>query len=189
MTKTLGYVSLFLCLFLTASCGYRFGEGQLPSSYSTFTVPYVPGDANGVLTADLIKQMGLSSGLTYQRCYGDIILFVEITEIDDQNIGFRYDRNRKGRILKSRSIIPTETRTTAWADVKVVESATGLVLLGPVQISASVDFDHDYYSSRNEINIFSLGQLNDYDDAHDAVYQPLYQALAQVIVDYVCASW
>lgn len=165
------------------------GEGSFPCKYSTFTVPYVIGDADGILTADIIKQMGLCSGLQYQRCEGDIVISVELEEIDDQNIGFRYDRNRNGRILKSKSIIPTETRTTIWAKVKVVDGNSGVVLLEPVLISASVDFDHDYYSSRNEINIFSLGQLNDYDVAHDAAYRPLFSALAQKIVDYLCASW
>lgn len=147
------------------------------------------GDEEGALTADLIQQMSSISGLTYDRCRGDLVVVVELIDLSDENIGFRYDRNRKGEILKSRSIIPTETRTTVWAIVKVLEEATGTVLLGPVQISASVDFDHDYYSSRNEINIFSLGQLNDYDAAHDAAYSPLYSVLAQKIASYICASW
>lgn len=180
----------FIAITLILSgCGYHFGERPIPSKYSTFTIPYIKGDAEGILTADLIKQMGLFSGLSYQRCQGDLVICVEIVDFSDENIGFRYDRNKKGCILKSRSIIPTETRTTVWANVKLVESATGKVLLEPVLISSSVDFDHDYYSSRNEINIFSLGQLNDYDAAHDAVYRPLYESLALKIVNYLCVSW
>jgi hypothetical protein len=187
--NNLSWLILLVFLFIFTSCGYRFGEGAITKQYSTFTVPYIRGDADGILTAKIIKQMSLCAGLCYNRLDGDLILAIELVEVDDQNIGFRYDRNRKGQILKSRSIIPTETRTTIWANVKVIEGATNRVLLEPVVISASLDFDHDYYSSRNEINIFSLGQLNDYDVAHDVAYRPLFDVLAQKIVDYLCASW
>ena len=52
-------------------------------------------------------------------------------------------------------------------------------------IKASMDFDHDYYSSRHGVNIFSLGQLTDYDTAEDTVRKPLNDRLAEKIADYV----
>lgn len=180
---------LLLSLFITTvSCGYHIGHGgRLLSQYFTFSVPFIKGDQNGSLTAEVIKQMSLS-GFSYSCSGEDLIIQIELIEFNDENIGFRYDRNKKGRIIKSRSIIPTETRITASAQVTVID-ISGNILLGPTKISANLDFDHDYYSSRNGINIFSLGQLDDYDAAYDAVYQPLVKALARKIVDFVCDSW
>ena len=178
-----------LCLLslVTKSCGYHFGQGSLPSQYSTFNVPYVIGDEDGALTCDIIKQLNVYSGLQYVQNGAELLIQVELVDFRDDNIGFRYDRNKHGKLTES--IIPTETRTTVWAEVTVVDSSTREALLGPAKLSCCVDFDHDYYSSRNGINIFSLGQLDDYDAAHDAVYYPLYKALAKKIADYVCDSW
>ena len=65
---------------------------------------------------------------------------------------------------------------------------TGAVLGGPTTINAVADFDNSFYSSRNELNKFSLGQLNDIDAARDAVMQPLNRELAERIVDYIINS-
>jgi len=173
-------------LFLT-SCGYRFGSGELSSNYRTVTVPFVLGDLDGSFTSALIHQLSLSGEFEYVREGGSLVLKVNLTDFRDENIGFRYDRKKRGDLTKS--VIPTETRITAFAEVSLVEACTGKVVLGPAKIMASVDFDHDYYSSRNGVNIFSLGQLGDIDAAHEAVNTPLYRALAQKLVDYVCQSW
>ncbi|MFQ5729847.1 MAG: hypothetical protein ACE5GN_05765, partial [Waddliaceae bacterium] len=87
------------------------------------------------------------------------------------------------------SMIPTETRIKVLAEVTVRDSCSGEMVLGPAKIYASVDYDHDYYFSRDAVNVFSLGQLTDSDAAHDAVQSPLNRALAQKIVDYVIHSW
>jgi DNA-binding cell septation regulator SpoVG len=100
---------------------------------------------------------------------------------------FRYDRKKTGELRKS--IIPTETRVTVVAEVLLVEGGTGQIIRGPTRITASAEFDHTYYATRNEINIFSLGQLNDFDAARDAVMHPLNRNLAEKIVDYVINSW
>lgn len=176
-----------LIIFQFSGCGYHFGSGALPTNYSTFYIPYIKGDEEGLLTADVIKQMSRAGGLKFQTAGADLTILVELVDLRDENIGFRYDRNRQGKLTKS--IIPAETRITAFAKVTVLDGLSGEVLLGPARLSASVDFDHDYYSSRNEINVFSLGQLDDYDAAHDVVFRPLYIALAKKIVDYVCDSW
>lgn len=178
----------FICLIaIFPSCGYQFGQGRLPSLYTSITVPYVEGDKDGFFTAELIKQLSLSGGFEYHRDCGALILKVVIIDFREENIDFRYDRNHEGRLTKS--IIPTETRLTSIAEVVVIESASGKPILGPVRIAANVDFDHDYYSSRDGVNIFSLGQLSDYDEARDAAMTPLNRALAQKIVNYICDSW
>lgn len=174
-------------LLLLSACGYRFADDTFATRYSTISVPYVAGDWDGGLTSAIVEQIGRTGCYTYQRDGGALLLKVVLGKFDEKNIGFRYDRNRRGELRDA--IIPTETRLTAHVEVTLIEAASGTQLLGPVCLSASVDFDHDYESPLNSVNIFSLGQLNDYDDAHDAVYRPLNRVLAQKIVDFICDSW
>lgn len=180
------YVAGILLILLT-SCGYQFGDGGFATQYQTITVPFVKGDWNGDLTTTLVETISQSGSYTYRRCDGALILKVELMEFTDENVGFRYDRKKSGQIRKS--IIPVETRIEATAEVKLIEAASGCVVLGPVLITASVDFDHDFYSSRNGVNTFSLGQLSDYDAAYDAMYHPLNLVLSRKIVDFVVDSW
>jgi hypothetical protein len=187
MTRPSLVFALLLALFFLSSCGYQFGRGSLPSQYCSMTVPYVDGDFDGSLTAAIAKQIVQSGAFEYRREGGDLLLKVKLVDLSDENIGFRYDRKKKGEI--KHSIIPTETRIIALAEIKVEDANTGSILLGPVCLSASVDFDHDYYSSQNGVNIFSLGQLSDVDAAYDAVQYPLHQVLAKKIIDYVSDSW
>lgn len=179
---------VLLTLSLSISgCGYRLGQGCIPETYHTVSVPYICGDIDGGLTSAVIKEVEANSGLKYVNSGGSLILSINLLDLRDQNIGFRYDRDKRDRI--THCIVPTETRITAIVEVKVTEACSGKCLLGPVVLSSSVDFDHDYYSSRNGVNIFSLGQLNDIDAARDAVKTPLNRALARKIVEYVNESW
>ncbi len=91
-------------------------------------------------------------------------------DIEDDNVGYRYDRKKRGTLRKR--LIPCETRVTVQAEV-VLEDRCGNIVLPKVIITANQDFDHDYYSSRNEINIFSLGQLSEVDAARDTVISPV----------------
>lgn len=178
-----------LCFIIAAamSCGYRSGQGGFLSVYRTISVPYVQGDWNGELTAAIVKELTQSTNLSYQRNGGALSLQVQLIDIDDMNIGFRYYRNVKEDIKKS--VVPDETRLTATAEIRVVEAASGTVLLGPVILAADVDFDHDYYTPRDRVNVFSLGQLTDIDEAQDAATRPLNRRLARKIVDYLNNNW
>ncbi|MCB1111404.1 MAG: LptE family protein [Chlamydiales bacterium] len=177
---------LLLSLLLTG-CGYRFGSGALVDSYRTISVPYVQGDEDGELTAALVRQLSATGQLTYCRYGGDLTLNVCILRRYDNDVGFRYDRKDCGQLTNS--VIPTETRLTLVAQVSVVENNTCCQLIGPIVLKASVDFDHDYYSSRNAVNVFSLGQLTDIEAAVDAVRRPLNEKLAKKIVDYITETW
>lgn len=185
--KNLPLFAFFSFLLLLGGCGYQFGTDGIISQYSSIAVPYVKGDLNGNLTSAIIKEISESGKNLVFKKNGDLILKISIIELNDENIGFRYDRNKKDRL--TRSIIPTETRTTESVEMILTEACSGKVILGPIIISASVDFDHDYYLSQNAVNVFSLGQLTDYDQAKDAVCCPLNKALAKKIVDYVTESW
>jgi len=178
----------FLCLLLVlTSCGFQYGSGELAETYSTVTVPFVKGDINGTLTAALIKNLSNSTPFTYEVEGADLILNVEIEEVDGESIGYRYNRKKDGRL--KHEIIPTETRLIVFARVEVIDAACSKTILGPVMIGASSDFDHDFYTSRNEINVFSLGQVSDIDAAEDAVRTPLNQKLARKIIDYISNAW
>ncbi len=168
-------------------CHYQWGYGELSQHYSTFSVPYIDGDAKGELTAEVIKKLSTSGALRYSNDHGDLTLKIKVIELSDENIDFRYDRKKRGHLKKS--IIPTETRVKALVEVTLIETVTEQVIKGPTRISASVDFDHSYYSSWHAINIFSLGQLSDVDAARDAVMHPLNRQLAERIVDYIINSW
>lgn len=178
---------LLLMGCLVGGCQYQFGRGELSQRYSTISVPYIEGDQKGELTADVIKKIGMSGAFRYISCGGDLILNVKIIEFREENIGFRYDRKKTGQLKKS--IIPIETRVNAIAEIQLIEGGSGQVIKGPTRITASAEFDHTYYATRDEVNIFSLGQLNDIDAAREAVMHPLNRALADRIVDYLINSW
>lgn len=181
---------LFLALvtgLLLSGCQYRFGHGELSEQYETISVPFIEGDREGDLTAELIKRLGTSGSFCYETSGGDLILLVKILDYENEDVGFRYDRKKRGGLKKV--VIPTETRLKATAEVTLTDASTGQVIRGPAVINASIDFDHDFYFSRHEENVFSLGQLNDIDAAEDAVMGPLYKILAEKIVDYVVNSW
>lgn len=192
---TVGCISRIICrvafslvFLLFAGCGYRAGEGNILSNYRTISIPYVEGDWDGSLTACLVKEVSQSSTVAYRRDGGSLILEAKLIDVDEENIGFRYDRTtRRGKI--KHELIPIETRLIAVAEIRVIEAYSGRVLLGPARVTASVDFDHDYFSSRNGINVFSLGQVTDIEEAEDAAQQPLNQRLARKITDYINNSW
>lgn len=180
-------VAALLALSL-GSCGYRVGYGEgLPACYRSISVPYVEGDQEGYLTAAIVKEIVRSGAFQYRHCGGSLILNVTELDIVEDNIGFRYDRRKRGTLTSD--IIPTETRMTIYVEVWVTDAASCCTVLGPVQLSASVDYDHDYYSSRDGVNIFSLGQLSDIDEAYDAAQTPLNRIIAMKIVDYITQSW
>jgi len=191
MTKFLSLKIWFLALValcvMLSSCGYRFSHGELASKYDTISVPYVQGDLDGTLTAQIVKQLSVTGALKYTRVAGDLILAAKILDVRDENIGFRYYRDKDGEL--TRETIPVETRLSITLEVAVIDAATGQAIRGPVILSAQTDFDHAYYSTRNAVNVFSLGQLTDFDEAYDAAKRPLNQELAKKIVDYVCDSW
>lgn len=176
----------FLGLIFTG-CHYQFGHGDLPEKYSTLSIPYVEGDGDGDLTNELISQFSSSGAFRYQTCGGALILRAKWVDVRENNIGFRYDRKKDGHLKKY--IIPTESRLSGSLEVTVVESGSERVVLGPTIVTATVDFDHQFYSDRHASNVFSMGQLVDIESAREAVMHPLNRQLAEKVVDLVINSW
>lgn len=170
-----------------SSCGYRQGEHEAECFQRTINVPYVDGDIDGELTAAIVQEIATSGAYAYKSAGAELLLRVTIVEDSEENIGFRYDRSRKGKLQDW--LVPVETRMTLKVDVELLDSASCCTLRGPARIQADVEYDHDFYTIRNQVNIFSLGQLTDVDSAQDVASSPLHQKLAEKIVDWLIYGW
>lgn len=179
--------ALAVCISLTSCAGYRLGSGDLADYYHTICIPYVQGDMTGLFTASLIREIGSSSPFRYVNSGGDLNLCVVLIGLREENVGFRYDIEKSGALANW--LVPTETRLWAAAEITVIDTASNCILVGPVRVATSVDFDHEYYLSQNGVNVFSLGQLTDIREACEAAQTPLSRALAQKIVDYITNVW
>ncbi|CRX37828.1 hypothetical protein [Estrella lausannensis] len=179
--------SFTLIAFLSNSCGYQMGTGETVSPYKTLQIPLVKGDIDGSLTQEVVKELAQRGCAISQTSSCGLILHINLLEIRDEDIGFRYDRNKKGEL--THSIVPVETRVFAKAEVSLEDGRQGCTLLGPVRIEAWHDYDNDYYYSQNGVNVFSLGELSDYETSKEAAKRPLYRALSRKIADYVLVSW
>lgn len=178
---------IFFFVFFS-SCGYHFGDGSPLSLYRSFTVPYICGDKTGEFTAALIKELSCSGSFSYRSKGAELVFKVTLVDLCDENIGYRYDINKRGKT--THSLIPAETRLTVCAEVLVMESCSCTPVLGPIRLQASVDFDHEYYFIRQGVNVSSLGQVTDYDQAYEAALPVLSKVLAKKIIDYVLhGSW
>jgi hypothetical protein len=174
---------LLLNFLLLGGCGYHLLTQS--SNPHTVSVPFIDNDTGGELTRALIKKLSQSEQYRPSGC-GRYTLEVSILSNKDENVGFRYDQNREGDFLNT--VIPAETRTALLVEVSLIDTVKGCLAFGPARLSASHTFDHDWYVSLDRVNVFSLGQVTDYDDAKDGVYHPLTQKLAQKIVDLLDAA-
>lgn len=174
-------------LFLTTSCGYHFGRGELIQRYSTVCVPYVEGDDEGVFTAELIHALNTQGCLSYRSCGADLALKVCLLAPIENNIGFIYapkDETSVSNILTS-----NEARLMIVARLQLVDRRSGEAVFGPMEIESSIDYDFDPDLSHVASHDFSLGQLEMHNLAQDAAFPALYRLLAQKVVDYVNNSW
>lgn len=178
---------LWLLLLFFSGCGYRAEENYSEEGAPNYVqVPYVEGDEDGTLTQYLIKELS-SSGRYLYSPDGEWMLKVKVVDYYDENIGFRYDRSKKGKLKDY--IIPVEARAYMVVEAEMESLVCASWSRPRVKIVASIDYDHDYYTIRHGVNIFSLGQLTDVDSAEEAAMQPLEKKMAEKIVDYVIYNW
>lgn len=170
-------------LFLTSCGGYQYGENVFAGQYKTVSVPFAKGDTHGLFTDKVIQELSRNGSLRYRRDDGDVTLQLEIVDTVDENVGYRRDRDVNGDLLQG--TVPSENRLMAKVRVSAVDSATGKVLVGPKTIAASTIYDFDFRDIRDDITIFSLGQLDFVEHARDAAYDPLYESLAEKVVTYL----
>jgi hypothetical protein len=150
-------------------------------------VPYARGDLDGDLTASVIRELSASPYLRYSPTGARYLICLDVVNYCDQNIGFQYELNKNKNLRHS--VVPSETRLTVKADMIVRDAFSQQVVLGPIGLEASWDFDHDWYSSTGGINTFSLGQFTDIDTARDTVLVPLHKRLAKKVIDYLAQTW
>lgn len=173
---------VFLSLLGVTGCGYRI---ENICSNSTLTIPFIRGDSDGRLTNAVTRQIDTSGLYRITNCDGHETLCIQLINCCEQNIGFRYDDNKEGEM--TRTLVPIEVRYTLTIELSLIHCGTGKTTLGPIQLSASVDFDHDYYSSADSVNTFSLGQLTNVESARYTAYDVVSRKLAAKIVDYLYA--
>lgn len=185
---TFASIAILSAAMLFSCCGYHFNDDSgLAASYASISIPYVEGDLDGSLTASIVNEFVRDGSFEYRRTGGALVVHLSILDYQNDHAGFRYDRKKDGE--RRKSIIPTETRRTIYVEINVEDAASKSIVLGPAQLSASIVFDHDYEYARDEVNVFSLGQLSDINQAIEAAQTPLNQILARKIVDYVIHSW
>ena len=171
-------------LVLTLSCGWHLQTSDISQNEQTISIPYVVGDREGLLTAELVQQFEQGGVFKYTSDGGTYTLCVEVLDTKSQNIGFRYNPRRFETGIK-KQLIPSETRRRALAKVSLIETATQKVVSGPALITGACEFDHQNYSINNRTNRFSLGQLTDIDTTYESINIPLYRSLAVNICQYI----
>lgn len=182
-----------LLAFSFSGCGYHTVSSD---DKTTISVPYVEGDAEGQFTAELIRQLTNSDLYTFVRKDGDLCLKVSIVGDKNDVVGFQYDlTTTKGKI--ERNLMPLENRRTLTATVTLIDTSTEEVVLGPVNIKASTDYDYidvnslktvsfiNEHGKREKTISFSLGQLDSIEGAQDAALTPIYCQLAQKIAQAI----
>lgn len=190
--KTLGIFTS--CLLLTSGCGYHFDGGEGEGRTVTISVPYIKGDLEGHLNAELVRALGNSGHFDCVQNGGELQLDASIIGDGDDRIGYRFDRNPESGELRD-NIIGTENRRTMIALVTLIETSTHATVLGPQTVKAHVDYDYVDSNSIRDLTFitkqgvpekvldFSLGQLDSVDGAHDDTSTRIYRYLAQKIVD------
>ena len=186
-------------LVLLSGCGYRFSDKQ--ERQNTISVPFIKGDADGMLTSEIIQALSASGYFEFRKNNGNLELQVAILSDSDDRIGYRYDRNpTTGKLRKN--IVGTENRETINIEAKLIDVYTQEVILGPEVISASADYDYVDSNSIRDLTFvnsdghpttiinFSLGQLDSIEGAHDDAQMPIFHKLAQKIVDgLIIRNW
>jgi hypothetical protein len=194
MKKTISYLSrslltLLLTLNLTG-CGYSTVQ---PDDKTTVSIPYIEGDHEGQLTAELARQLNASGVYDLVSSGGDLVLKVALIGERNDIIGFRYDRSEVSEKLE-KNLLATENRKVLSAQITLVRPISEEVVLGPIMISGFADYDYIDVSTlrelayitpsgkREKVIDFSLGQLDSVEGAQDTVLTPAYRQLAQKII-------
>ena len=182
--------SLFLFSLLAIalnSCGYRWGNSCLGSQCRSLTLCYIGGDQEGFLTSALVRELSSNGSFYYKRSGGELLLKVEILNVADAPVGYRFDRDRNEEV--NQRIITAEGRLQIVARVSLRDCRNACCLISPTRVTAFVDYDHDYNSSGNRVPAFSLGQLDDAEVARDVALLALGDKLAREIVDFISIAW
>lgn len=192
------FFSLLGALSLLSSCGYRWQPEYPYGIRPTVTVPFVVGDEDGMLTAEIIRTLS-ASGLVDVRSFGgDYQLQVCIAGGGSENIGYRIDPQKvDGKVKKN--LLACEGRRTMTITASLYQGDE--LAYGPYPITCDAEYDYVDGDSIQDLTFvkpsgkvvtvlpFSLGQLESVESAQEAATKPLYTRLAQKIVDAISLEW
>jgi hypothetical protein len=185
----LGRNWLLKLLFLT-SCGYQWHHAD--ATRPTLTVPFVAGDEEGILTAEVISALSSSGLVDVIHQGGEYCLRIAIQSGGNDNIGFRRDPQKVDGKVR-RNLLAIEARRSLAIEATLYRGEE--LISGPFLLAAAVDYDFVDGDSIQDLTFinpagqlvtvlpFSLGQLEPLESAQDAATKPLYRQLAQKIVD------
>lgn len=185
-------------LLLLASCGYRWQPDYPTAARPTLTVPFVQGDEEGLLTAEIISSLSASGLVDVVQRGGDYRLQAVIQGGSNEDIGFRRDPQLvDGEVRKNLLAIEARRGLTLEATLWRGEE----IAAGPFLLTAHVDYDYVDGDSVQDLTFtnpagqlitvlpFSLGQLESVEAAQEAASRPLYARLAQKVVDAIASTW
>jgi hypothetical protein len=158
----------------------------------TISLPFVEGDIDGRLTAQIIKAITTETRLRYIPSGGDLTLHAKIVEKERTHIGYKYDQQEITGALINR-LIPDEGRRRIIVELSLFEGERELI--ESMQVSAESDYDFvnsdtvddlsfvNDSGERQSILTFSLGQLDAWEGASDVALNVAFDRLAKKIVD------
>ena len=191
--RTLKILASLCCSLLITACGYRIGSHSEPTAIS---VPFVIGDRKGVLTSALIEELSHSSLFQFEP--GSSIQLVVDLESEDEEIGYQYRvDNETGERDDKFSAVENMSEVTLVG--KVINRATGDLVLNRVQIAVSAPYDYvdnDSYSDlaydvngEQETTLRgSLGQLDAKQNSDVIAKSRLYKLGAKQLVQSLESS-
>jgi hypothetical protein len=192
LRKKIAFCLLGVLLF---SCGYQ-SPYSLSHSSQSLSIPYIEKDESGQLTSFIVEEMAKSALYPMRLKSGRLKLFVELMDLEEEDIGFRYAKEPDG--TQSNRLVVSEKRLLLTAIVKLVDSQEESTLLGPTKITTSFTYDFDPDISDDRVTMlpmgdvptirFSLGQLESDQSAQRAAFSALYRTLAKRIADYVICN-
>lgn len=176
-----------LSLLLLSSCGYRVAPSMDQKTTKSVSLSFIRGDETGDLTASVVKALSEQPGFEYIADGGSFRLEVSLLDQDQEKIGYRLQNVKN--VAADHKIIPSEGRSMALVEVRLIENSSNKVALGPAFILGTAEFDHQNNSLDNNIQRFSLGQLTDIDTTEDVLHIPLYRNLSQKIATWLQSSF
>jgi len=193
-------IALLSFSFVAGGCGYQWGRQFPEDARPIISVPFIAGDEDGSLTAEIISRLESSGLAKVSTSNGNYRLVLSILGNCKNQIGYRRDRQKiKSHIQKN--LVAAELRKTMDVEVILFQGNTENIAFGPYKISAWSDYDYVDGDSYQDLTFpgptgapilvlpFSLGQLEDVESAELAAAKPLYRKLAQKIVDVISAEW
>ncbi|MES2121378.1 MAG: hypothetical protein V4492_01205, partial [Chlamydiota bacterium] len=141
-----------------------------------------------------VKALSSSGRFDCVQNGGQYILEISIIADSDDRIGYRYDRNpTSGKLRKN--IVGTENRRTISAEMRLIDSYSRDILIGPQIVKGYSEYDYVDSNSIRDLTFtnthsvpqtilnFSLGQLDSIVGAHDDSSIVAYRNLARKVID------